>query len=78
MNRIKKNEYQKALDFLERGCKCGCSAKVPKEKFAKLREEFQNFSHSEQDAFVMAQLFNTSGGETTKSKRLKRKERVNN
>ena len=35
------NEYQKAIDFLEKGCKCGCSSRIPKEQFAELRESFQ-------------------------------------
>ena len=34
------NEYQKAIDFLEKGCKCGCSSRIPKEQFAELRESF--------------------------------------
>src|SRR6185295_3690912 len=24
------NEYEKAIDFLEKGCKCGCSLRIPK------------------------------------------------
>ena len=35
------NEYQKAIDFLEKGCNCGCSSRIPKEQFAELRESFQ-------------------------------------
>ena len=35
------NEYQKAIDFLEKGCDCGCSSRIPKEQFAELRESFQ-------------------------------------
>ncbi|CAG8558703.1 12757_t:CDS:2 [Cetraspora pellucida] len=46
---------------------CGCSDKLPKEKFAQLREQFQNLSKKEQDAFLMAQLINTEEGETTTS-----------
>ena len=34
------NEYQKAIDFLEKGCDCGCSSRIPKEGFAELRESF--------------------------------------
>ena len=30
------NEYEKALHFLEVGCGCGCSTKMPKEKFAEI------------------------------------------
>ena len=46
------NEYQKAIDFLEKGC----SSIIPKEGFAELRESFQALSKSEQDIFLMAQL----------------------
>ena len=35
------NEYEKALNFLEAGCGCSCSTKMPKEEFAELREDFQ-------------------------------------
>ena len=28
------NEYQKAVDFLEKGCDCGCSSRIPKEQLA--------------------------------------------
>src|SRR5690242_7140701 len=45
------NEYEKAIDFLEKRCKCGCSSKIPKEEFAELRESFQALSISEQDIF---------------------------
>ncbi len=34
------NEYEKAINFLEKGCKCGCSSRIPKEEFAKLKESF--------------------------------------
>ena len=34
-------EYDKAIHFLETGCNCGCSQKIPREKFAELREAFQ-------------------------------------
>jgi len=50
------NEYQKAIDFLEKGCKCGCSSGIPKEGFAELRESFQTLSKTEQDISLMAQL----------------------
>ena len=30
------NEYQKAIDFLEKGCDCSCSLRIPKEEFAEL------------------------------------------
>ena len=35
------NKYQKAIDFLELGCGCGCSAKLSKEEFAELQKAFQ-------------------------------------
>jgi len=49
------NEYEKAIDFLEKGCNCGCSSRIPKEPFAELRESFQALSKTEQDIFLMAQ-----------------------
>ena len=66
-------EYEKALYFLE----LGCSAKVPKEEFAKLREAFQALSKLEQDIFLMAQLKAMDGGVTNTSRRLKNRARVN-
>jgi len=71
------NEYKKALHFLEVGCGCGCSTKMPKEKFAELREDFQALTKSEQDIFLMAQLRSMDGGVTNTSRRLKKKARVN-
>ena len=59
------NEYQKAIDFLEKGCKCDCSSRIPKEKSAELRESFQALSKSEQDIFLMAQLKVMDGGLTS-------------
>jgi thiaminase len=50
------NEYQKAIDFLKKGCNCGCSSGIPKEQFAELRESFQAVSKSEQDVFLMPNL----------------------
>jgi len=44
-------EYEKAMRFLELGCNCGCSKKIPKENFAELREAFQALSRPEQDIF---------------------------
>ena len=67
------NEYEKAIDFLKKGCDCGCSSRIPKEQFAELRESFQAFSKSEQDIFLMAQLKAMDGGSTSTSRRLKRK-----
>ena len=70
-------EYEKAIRFLEIGCKCGCSKMIPREKFAELREAFQALSRSEQDIFLIAQLKAMNGGEITTSRRLKRKTRTN-
>ena len=67
------NEYQKAIDFLEKGCKCGCSSRIPKEQFAELRESFQALSKSEQYIFLMAQLKTMNGGLTSISRCLKKK-----
>ena len=70
-------EYDKAIHFLETGCNCGCSQKIPREKFAELHEAFQALSNSEQDIFLMAQLKAMNGGEITASRRLKKKTRTN-
>jgi hypothetical protein len=70
-------EYEKAINFLERGCHCGCSAKVPKESFAELCEVFQSLSKPEQDSFLMAQIKAMDGGSITTSRRLKKKIRAN-
>src|SRR5918911_2507781 len=70
-------EYQKAIDFLEKGCNCGCSSGIPKEQFAELRESFQALSKSEQDIFLMAQLKAMDGGTVSASRRLKKKNRSN-
>ena len=45
-------EHEKAIRFLETGCKYGCSKMIPRERFAELREAFQALSRSEQDVFV--------------------------
>ena len=37
-------EYEKATRFLEIGCNCGCSKKISREKFAELREAFQDLN----------------------------------
>ena len=71
------NEYQKAIDFLEKGCDCGCSSRIPKEEFAELRESFQALSKSEQDVFLMAQIKAMDGGTISTSRRLKNKTRSN-
>jgi DNA-directed RNA polymerase specialized sigma24 family protein len=70
-------EYEKAIRFLDIGCNCGCSQKIPKENFAELREAFQALSRSEQDVFLMAQLKAMNGGEITASRRLRKKTRDN-
>ena len=70
-------EYEKAIRFLELGCNCGCTKKIPREKFAELREAFQALFRSEQDIFLMAQLRAMNGGEITASRRLKKKTRTN-
>ena len=70
-------EYDKAILFLEIGCDCGCSKKIPTEKFGELREAFQALSRSEQDIFLIAQLKAMNGGEITASRRLKKKTRTN-
>jgi len=49
-------EYKKAMNFLKNGCNCDCSNKIPKEKFAEMRETFQALSKSEQDIFKWLDL----------------------
>jgi hypothetical protein len=71
------NEYQKAIDFLEKGCGCRCSSRIPKEQFAELRESFQALSKSEQDIFLMAQLKAMDGGSISSGRHLKKKTRSN-
>jgi hypothetical protein len=71
------NEYQKAIDFLEKGCNCGCSSRIPKQQFAELRESFQALSKPEQDIFLMAQIKAMDGGTISTSRRLKKKNRSN-
>ena len=71
------NEYQKAIDFLEKGCDCGCFSRIPKEQFAELRESFQALTKSEQDIFLMAQIKAMDGGLTSSSRRFKKKTRSN-
>src|SRR5438874_5754715 len=70
-------EYQKAIDFLEKGCNCGCSSRIPKEEFAELRESFQALSKPEQNIFLMAQIKAMDGGLRSTSRRLKKKTRSN-
>ena len=71
------SEYEQAMYFLEKGCNCGCSAQVPKESFAELREAFQALSKPEQDSFLMAQIKAMDGGSVSTSRRLKKKIRSN-
>ena len=71
------NEYQKAIDFLGKGCDCGCSSRIPKEEFAELRESFQALSKIEQDIFLMAQIKAMDGGSASTSRCLKKKTRSN-
>ena len=71
------NEYQKAIEFLEKGCNCSCSSRIPKEQFAELRESFQALSKSEQDIFLMAQLKAMDNGSTSTSRCLRKKTRSN-
>ena len=70
-------EYQKALRFLKKGCKCGCSSKLLKEKFAQRRADFQSLSKLEQDATLMGQLLIIEEGDKTTSSRFPKKERTN-
>jgi hypothetical protein len=70
-------EYEKAIEFLKVGCGCGCSAKMPKEEFAELREDFQALTKPEQDIFLMAQLRSMDAGTINTSRRLRNKTRVN-
>ena len=72
------SEYEKALQFLKKGCECNCSKKVPPEEFAQLRSDFQTLPKSEQDSFVMAHLFIMRDRQIiSTSPRLKKKERTN-
>jgi hypothetical protein len=70
-------EYEKALQFLEKGCKCGCSAILPREKFAKQRARFQFLSKEAREIFLMAQLLLMNEGEITTSSRFPKRERTN-
>jgi hypothetical protein len=70
-------EYQKALQFLEKGCKCGCSSELPKKEYAERRTTFQNLSKKEQDAVLMGQLMAMEEEKTTTSSRFPKKERTN-
>ncbi|CAG8597608.1 16642_t:CDS:2, partial [Gigaspora rosea] len=65
------------IDFLAKGCKCGCSSRISKKQFAELRESFQAFSKIEQDIFLMAQLKAMNGGSISISRCLKKKTRSN-
>ena len=71
-------KYEQAIHFLEKGCVCGCSAKVLKESFGELREAFQALSKPEQDSFLMAQIKAMDGGSISTSRRLQKKIRSHN
>ena len=64
-------------NFLEKGCDCSCSSRIPKEELAELRESFQALSKPEQDIFLMAQLKVMDGGSISTSRCLKKKTRSN-
>jgi hypothetical protein len=70
-------EYQKAIQFLEKGCKCGCSTKIPKKEYAERRATFQNLSKKEQDAVLMGQLMAMEEEKNTTSSRFPKRERTN-
>jgi hypothetical protein len=70
------NEYEKVFRFLEVGCGCGCSTKLPKEQFARLREDFRALTKPEQDIFLMGQLRSMDGGMINTSRRLKGEARI--
>ncbi len=69
------NKYEKAINFLEKGCKCGCSSRIPKEKFAELRKSFQAFFKVKQNIFLIVQLKIMNGGSISTSRHLKKKTR---
>jgi hypothetical protein len=78
MKNIYNGSYEKAIRFLELGCNCGCSQKIPREKsLPSYVRSFQALSRSEQDIFLMAQLKAMNGGEITANRRLKKKTRIN-
>jgi hypothetical protein len=70
-------EYQKAIQFLKKGCKCGCSHKLPQEKFARLRTQFKSLSKPARDSFVMGQLLAMKEGDITTSSRFPKRKRIN-
>src|SRR6266540_1101140 len=69
------NKYEKAINFLEKGCKCGCSSRIPKEEFAELRKSFQAFFKVKQNIFLIVQLKIMNGGSISTSRHLKKKTR---
>ena len=77
MNKHNFTEYEKAINFLKNSCNCGCSNKIPKEKFAEMREAFQALSKSKEDIFLMAQLKVMDGRTINNSRHLKKKTRSN-
>ena len=77
INNFSDSEYNKAIQFLEKGCKCGCSAMLPREKFAKQRASFKFLSKEIREIFLMAQLLLMDEGEITTSSRFPKRERTN-
>lgn len=71
-----KEEYKKALQFLKKGCKCGCSTKLSQKEYAERKVAFQNLSKKEQDSVLMGQLMAMDEGEETTSSRFPIRERT--
>jgi hypothetical protein len=67
------DEYQKALNFLNKGCKCSCSQKLNPQQVAELRENFQALSSNKKDIFLIAQLQLMNGSKRCLSIKLKNK-----
>ena len=70
------SEYEKAIDYLKKGCDCKCYQKISAIEFAETREDFQALSRSNKDIFLIAQLKLMNGGSICNSTRyryLKRK-----
>jgi hypothetical protein len=70
------NEHEKAFRFIEAACSCGCSAKLPKEQFARLCEDIEALTKPEQDICRMGQLRSMDGGVINTSRRQKGKARI--
>ncbi len=69
------NKYEKAINFLEKGCKCDCSSRILKKEFAELRKSFQAFFKVKQNIFLIVQLKIMNGGSISTSRHLKKKTR---